>query len=269
MRASSGDAQPVSYGVFATQGSQLRRVTDGHPASASTQLLHDEFLATILSSVYPCVLGASVLRNRNYAFALYREFGGDRSASQLAADIEWFVRTHPVPRVPGEPFASFIAIFDGPSLASEADFERLMWRHLDLLHEHDRQRFGWDPAVSADMENPYFSFSVAGCAFFVVGMHPKASRIARMTRLPALVFNRHEQFEELRRRGLMARTTRIIQIRDQRLHGRVYSALAAYGEISEARQYAGRDVDANWRCPFAPRLAKTAEERLEADGKAR
>src|SRR6185437_12205644 len=108
----------------------------------------------------------------------------------------------------------------------------------------DRRRFEWDPAVSADPQDPYFSFSAAGCAFFILGMHPKASRIARMTPLPVLVFNRHEQFEELRRRGQMARMVKTIRARDLSLHGYLYSELAEYGEISEARQYAGREIEA-------------------------
>jgi len=31
--------------------------------------------------------------------------------------------------------------------------------------------------------------------------------------------------------------------------------LAAHGEASEARQYSGRAVEADWVCPFRPREA--------------
>jgi FPC/CPF motif-containing protein YcgG len=239
-------------------------VVDGRPANGRIQLLHDEFRATVLSSAYPCVLGASVLRARNYVVALYHELGSDHSAHQLAGDIEWFVRNYPVPRTRRQPFTTFVALFDGPSVTGEADFERLLWRHLDLLHGHDRRRWEWDSAVSADPADPYFSFSVSGRAFFVVGMHPKASRVSRLAPLPALVFNRHEQFEVLRARGQMDRMIKIIRARDERLDGRAYSALAQYGEVSEARQYAGREVDADWRCPFAPRVVTVADHRSKA-----
>jgi len=260
LKASPGGASAESYGVFVAQGSRLGRVADGCPASARTQSLHDEFRAMVLSGVYPCVLAASAMRGGNYAFGLYREFGGDRSAGDLAEDIGWFVRTHPTSSVPQEPFTTFIAMFDGPVATSEADFERLMWRHLGRLHDHDRRRFEWDPTVSADPADPRFSFSVAGSAFFIVGMHPKASRIARMTSLPTLVFNRHEQFEELRRRRQMARFTEIIRARDRRMQGHPYATLAHYGDISEARQYAGREAAADWQCPFVPRAAPTADQ---------
>ena len=42
----------------------------------------------------------------------------------------------------------------------------------------------WDPRVSDDPANPHFAFSVGGTAFFVVGLHPQASRIARRTPCP-------------------------------------------------------------------------------------
>jgi FPC/CPF motif-containing protein YcgG len=238
--------------VFNVGGSWLRRVGDGQPAGARTQLLHDQLRASVLSSAYPCVLGASVLRARNYAFAHYPSLGDRHAAGQLAGDLEWFAQTYPVPRTPSEPFTTFISLFDGPAPADEPDFERLLWQHLDLVHEQDRQRWQWDPTVSADPEDPFFSFSVAAHAYFVVGMHPKASRASRLAPVPALVFNRHEQFEILRARGQMARMSRIIRARDERLDGRSFSALAQYGEISEARQYAGHEVDAGWKCPFSP-----------------
>ncbi len=38
-------------------------------------------------------------------------------------------------------------------------------------------------------------------AFFVVGLHPGASRLARRTPMPCLVFNLHEQFEQLKASG--------------------------------------------------------------------
>jgi uncharacterized protein len=244
-------------GVFTVQGSRLRSTVGARLACARTQLLHDQFRATILSKTYPCVLGASALRTGNYAFALYRELGDIGSARRLAGDIDWFVRTHPVPHMRGQPFATFIAIFDGPSPTCEEQFEWLLWQHLGLLHEQDRERFSWDPAVSTEVEDPNFSFSVAGRAFFVVGLHPLASRVSRLTPLPALVFNAHEQFEELRRRGEMGRISKVIRARDERLNGRPYLALADYGEMSEARQYAGREVGSDWRCPFRPKPPST------------
>lgn len=254
----------VPHGVFAIRGSRLR-TADNFPAHPRIQLLHDKFRAAVLSSVYPCVMGASVMRVDNYAFAVYREMGSERSASQLAADLEWFVQNYPAPYSAQHPFTSFVSIFERPDIRDEEDFEYLLWRQLGLLHEIDRGRWSWDPAVSADPDDPRFSFCVAGRAFFVVGMHPRASRVARQAPVPALIFNYHEQFDMLRARGQMDRVSRIIRAKDGRLQDRPNPVLAHFGEISEARQYAGREVEADWQCPFALARFNRLDTELETD----
>jgi FPC/CPF motif-containing protein YcgG len=151
-----------------------------------------------------------------------------------------------------DPFATFVSTFDGPVDLDDVGFERLLWRQLQLLHDVDRRRWPWDLRVSADPTDPRFSFSVAGHAFFVIGMHPRATRLARTAFVPALVFNRHRQFDVLRERGQMQRVTDVIRARDRRLQGWEYPTLAQFGQVSEARQYAGRVVEDGWRCPFEP-----------------
>ena len=44
-----------------------------------------------------------------------------------------------------------------------------------------------------------------------------------------------------------------IMSRDEELAGSRNPMLARHGEISEARQYSGRLVEEEWRCPFAYR----------------
>lgn len=263
--ASPADAPSTPQGVFTVRSSRLRPAADGRTAHPRAQLLHDKFRATVLSSAYPCVMGASAMRADNYAFAVYDELGSAKDARRLAVDLEWFVQNYPVPRTQQEPFTTFISIFERPPVSDEADFERLLWRQLGLLHESDCRRWAWDPTVSADPENLRFSFSVAGRAFFVVGMHPRASRLARLAPMPALIFNRHEQFDELRARGQMDRVSQIIRAKDRRLQDRLNPVLAQFGEVSEARQYAGREVEAHWSCPFAPAVGRPGAI-LETDG---
>jgi len=84
----------------------------------------------------------------------------------------------------------------------------------------------------------------------VVGLHPRASRPARTFAKPTLVFNLHDQFEELRRAGKYEGMREKIMVRDEALAGSRNPMLARHGESSEARQYSGRIVDADWRCPF-------------------
>ncbi|HSN10910.1 MAG TPA: guanitoxin biosynthesis heme-dependent pre-guanitoxin N-hydroxylase GntA, partial [Propionibacteriaceae bacterium] len=88
-----------------------------------------------------------------------------------------------------------------------------------------------------------------GVAFFVVGMHPRASRIARRTPWPVLVFNLHRQFEALRASERYERMRDTIRRRDVRLQGSVNPMVADHGSVSEARQYSGRAVRTGWEPP--------------------
>ena len=130
----------------------------------------------------------------------------------------------------------------------EGEFEALLWGALQHLHDHDDTP--WAEGVAADRDNPHFAFSVAGTAFFVVGLHPNASRVARRAPVPTLVFNLHEQFERLRASGRFDRMRDTIRERDERLQGSINPMVSDHGTASEARQYSGREVDDSWLAPF-------------------
>ena len=126
-----------------------------------------------------------------------------------------------------------------------------MWERIQSFADKDDWR-GQPYAgnVSSDPEDPHFSLSFGGEAFFVVGLHPNASRPARRFPRPVLVFNLHDQFERLRDEGRYERMREAILERDIKLAGDVNPMLARHGEASEARQYSGRIVDDDWECPF-------------------
>src|SRR5262249_58806187 len=126
--------------------------------------------------------------------------------------------------------------------------ERLFWEQVSCLAERDEA--AWDADVSSDPEDPQFSFSFGGRAFFLVGLHPGSSRWARRFAWPTIVFNAHHQFEHLRATGRYAGLQTAIRGRDVALQGSPNPNLAAFGTASEARQYAGRAVEPDWRCPF-------------------
>jgi hypothetical protein len=166
----------------------------------------------------------------------------------LAGALSAFSNAYPDP---GEAPVTYIALFDD-DVHDEEDFEQRLWRHLQLLHDRDRRHFDWAPGVSSDPNSGNFSFSVAGRAFFIVGLHPRASRIARRAPVPCVVFNFHDQFERLRASGKYERMQRQIRARDVALQGNLNPVLTRFGEASEARQYSGRAVNAEWLCPFRP-----------------
>jgi FPC/CPF motif-containing protein YcgG len=65
-----------------------------------------------------------------------------------------------------------------------------------------------------------------------------------------MVFNLHDQFERLRQEGAYEKLRGTILARDVVQSGSVNPMLARHGEASEARQYSGRAVEAEWACPF-------------------
>ncbi|MBC2778667.1 YqcI/YcgG family protein [Parasphingopyxis sp. GrpM-11] len=154
-------------------------------------------------------------------------------------------------------FTSFVAIFDTPVMLNEAAFERNLWARVQSLHDKDMWlSSSYDERVSPDPDSPDFALSIGGNAFFIVGLHPRASRKARRFEKPTLVFNLHDQFHRLRADGRYEKMRKAILGRDERWSGSVNPMLARHGSVSEARQYSGRKVDEDWKCPFNPRTGE-------------
>jgi FPC/CPF motif-containing protein YcgG len=208
--------------------------------------LIDSMCAMIGDPDYPCLGARSVFRRERAVFHVYEELGTSSTARRLLPDLARFAEE--VDQETG--LASFVALFRGPEVHDERDFERLLWAQLRQLHAEDEQP--WAPEVSADPQDPHFAFSAAGTAYFIVGLHPMASRYARRSAVPTLVFNLHEQFEELRSTGIFPRMRDRIRSRDARLQGQVNPMVSDHGQSSEARQYSGREVALDWRAPFHP-----------------
>ena len=68
-----------------------------------------------------------------------------------------------------------------------------------------------------------------------------------------MVFNLHDQFERLRKAGRYDKLRGTILERDLKLAGTENPMLAQHGTKSAARQYSGRAVGDQWRCPFSGR----------------
>ncbi|MHA6722413.1 guanitoxin biosynthesis heme-dependent pre-guanitoxin N-hydroxylase GntA [Sphingomonas sp. RS2018] len=149
-------------------------------------------------------------------------------------------------------FRSLVVVFGGPVDLGEAAFEEHLWTRVQSLSDKDVWRGqDYDPRVATDPDDPHFSLSFGGEAFFVVGLHPAASRPARRFAYPTMVFNLHDQFTTLRAQGKYEGMREKIMVRDEAIAGTRNPMLARHGETSEARQYSGRVVDDGWRCPFS------------------
>jgi FPC/CPF motif-containing protein YcgG len=117
-------------------------------------------------------------------------------------------------------YRSLAVVFDGPDKLTEEDFEAALWSRLQSLSDKDVWRgHAYDKKVSSDPDNPHFSLSFGGEAFFVVGLHSSASRPARRFAQPTLIFNLHDQFERLRAEGRYETMREKILLRDEALAG--------------------------------------------------
>ena len=209
-----------------------------------------KFRNLISSPDFPCVGAKSALAKGQLGILVARDLRSNWDDKRIYAGISEIVRRyHEDKRL----FQSLAVIFQEPGLLSEAEFETHLWKRSESLTNKDV----WlgralDHRVSNDPNDPHFSLSFEGEAFFIVGMHPNASRPARRFECPALVFNLHDQFEQLREAGRYEKMRDVIIQRDTAISGTPNPMLARHGEISEARQYSGRNVGSDWKCPFSP-----------------
>ena len=210
----------------------------------------EDIKAFIAERSFPCVGAKSALNKSRMRVMAFGALGDAASTKDLWKALIRYSQEFPDP---GAVPVSFVAVFDDAG-TDESRFEQRMWQQLQALHDHDcANGIVWDRSVNQDPSKSDFSFSVGGRAFFVVGLHPGASRMARRTPHTCLVFNFHDQFETLKTSGKYAGMQDAIRTRDAALQGNVNPVLARFGESSEAIQYSGRAVESDWKCPFQAR----------------
>ena len=229
---------------------ELVRLLETAPLGAFARVAHDAFRDFVCDPAFSCLGGRSALNRSTYRFGAYARFDDPAVTEGLARDLHAFAAERAGFK---SSYTTYVAVFRGDRDAGEVAFERSLWSQLQRLHDLDALHHAWDPRVANDPNDPTFSFSVAGEAYFVIGMHPNASRRARRFAWPALIFNAHEQFEELRTAGLLEPLQARIRQRELRLDGSLNVNLDAFGDVSEAKQYSGRPAETGWLCPFQPR----------------
>jgi len=197
---------------------------------------------------FPCVGAKSALAKQQMSFVVGRDITSAWDDLRIYPALFNFAKSYKKNK---RLFQSFVAIFRGPRVLDEEQFEGALWERLQSLTDKD----SWhgqshDSRVSADPQSPHFSMSFGGEGFYIIGLHPRASRPARRFFCPAIVFNLHDQFEELRKREIYDGMRGRIAERDMAFSGSVNPMLTTFGEGSEAKQYSGRAVDGSWACPF-------------------
>jgi len=206
-----------------------------------------ELQAFVADPNFPCVGAKAALRRHQLDILVASDFRRDAFDKRVTRRLQDFAVRHDLD---DRMFVSQAVIYLNDRPLSERDFETYLWQRLSSFHAIDAQDFHWDPNVASDPASPHFSLSIGGKGFFVVGLHPNASRAARRFKYPTLVFNLHAQFEKLREEGRYETIRAATIERDVALQGSPNPMLARHGTGSAAAQYSGRQVGRNWKCPF-------------------
>jgi FPC/CPF motif-containing protein YcgG len=219
---------------------------DDHP-------LAERFREFVRDAAFPCVGAKSALAKGQMRIVVARDIRSAWDDLRIYPGLLDLAKSYAEDPIL---FQTFVVIFEHDGGLSEAEFEAALWERVQSLSDKDMM-FAQvpDQRVSSDPDDPHFSLSFGGQAFFVVGLHPNASRPARQFARPAMVFNLHDQFERLREEGRYEKLRAAILDRDVAVAGSVNPMLARHGELSEARQYSGRAVGSDWQCPFSGRDA--------------
>ncbi|HMK17612.1 MAG TPA: guanitoxin biosynthesis heme-dependent pre-guanitoxin N-hydroxylase GntA [Chitinophagaceae bacterium] len=151
-------------------------------------------------------------------------------------------------RLTGGNFHSAVILFNGPQNITEENFEYLFWQRLQAISDMDADNYAYDKRVSADPSSPDFSFSLKEEAFYIIGMHPASSRASRAFTYPALIFNPHEQFVEMKETNKYEMIKKVVRKRDIAYSGSVNPMLDDYGVSPETMQYSGKNYKGPWEC---------------------
>lgn len=196
---------------------------------------------------YPCIAAIAAVQQGDYRIGAYGEIASEKSTSALGQDLYRFIAEYQASQ---KSYLSFVAGFYSDRNLSEVEFENLLWRQLQMLHDREKNDAQWDPRVCSDPSHKSFCFSFGGAGCFVVGMHPSASRLSRQFPFPTLIFNLSAQFEVLIQKGIFYSMKQTIREREILFQGSVNPMVTGVWEDAEAAQYSGRRVDTDWKCPF-------------------
>lgn len=203
----------------------------------------------IIKEKHPCIMANAVFKLDNYHLKIYDDMRSDTVIEPMLEDIETYLNNYDFE---SNDFETLLFCFKENDFETELEFEKALWNLLQKLHDCDDE--DWDAEVSDDVESPNFSFSLKGKAFYIVGMHPKSSRFARRAPYCTVVMNLHWQFEKLREMGTYQTVKKRIRRRDKKLQGSINPVLRDFGSDTEAKQYSGRAVGDQWKCPFHQKM---------------
>lgn len=217
-------------------------------------IVTDEYRSFLNATLFPCIAAKAALAKQHANCMVAGNMACPNDDAAILQFLYDFVEEY---RSSKDFYHSVAVIFTGPEINSEEMFDALLWQRLQALEILDAKNYDYDNRVEADPSSAKFSFSIKEEAFYIIGLHPASSRHARRFVYPALVFNPHAQFEQLRASTKFDAMKNAVRKRDLLFSGSVNPMLHDFGESSEVYQYSGRKYDDSWQCPLKITHAKT------------
>lgn len=210
-------------------------------------LVMEAYKEFISDKDFVCVAAKAALAKQQIQGMVAGHMACPRDDQAILDFLYSFIDTY---RASRELYHSAVVIFQPSGINSEEMFDDLLWQRLQSLSSLDAKQHSYDERVAADPASPAFSFSLKQESFFIIGLHPGSSRVSRRFEYPALVFNPHQQFEQLRATEKYGQLKKVVRKRDVTVSGSVNPMLEDFGEASEVYQYSGRRYDQQWQCPL-------------------
>ena len=220
--------------------------------SISDKEVGEVTLAKIKGDLFACVGGKAVVSKNRYRMNVYSDVTDEKTINKLYKDLCEFANEVPVDS--DNYLASYIAVFKDIHANDEDEFNDLLWELLQSLSDIDT--VPWNKDVSSNIYDANFSYSLGGTAFFVIGLHPKASRVSRRFPYVTVVFNKRESFCILRQKGLFEKFQEATRKNDVRIQGTINRNLADFGDSSEALQYSGMENSSFKKIKFKAKEVK-------------
>lgn len=220
-----------------------------------TRKVFAEYKEYINNKEFACVAAKAALARQQIQCMVAGHMACPKDDTAILKFMYDFIDTY---RSSTELYHSAVVVFEPSGITNEEGFDALLWQRLQSLSRLDAEAYGYDKRVEANPDSPKFSFSLKEESFFIIGLHPNSSRAVRQFKYPALVFNPHQQFEQLKETHKYDSLKKVVRKRDLSVSGSVNPMLEDFGEASEVYQYSGRQYDNQWKCPLKIYHAKPA-----------
>lgn len=211
------------------------------------ECIRQEYLSYIHSKDFACIGAKASLAKEQIQCYVADDMACPTDDSDILNFLYSFIDDY---RGSNELYHSAVVIFRGPGVINDEQFDTLMWQRLQAFSDLDSANYSYDSRVDNDPSSSNFSFSLKEESLFIIGLHPVSSRPLRRFRYPALVFNPHLQFEQLRQSGKYEKMKHAVRKRDIAFSGSINPMLKDFGDASEVYQYSGRKYDDTWQCPL-------------------